>query len=117
MNLLLIDGDESFLKFLSTGLRKKNLCIRQANNAVSAIKILSEHKIDLILSGSEIPGSQLLLFICSLRGRFPDTPLILFSGRESGLNGNTALLLGANELVSKDLNFNQLYSAISKYAA
>jgi two-component system nitrogen regulation response regulator GlnG len=120
MNLLLIDGDEKYSTLLSSALQKKNLSIRLASTSTAALKILGEGKIDLILSSTEVPGSQTLLFLCSVKGRYPDTPLILLSDHSDNgalFNANTAFLLGADALIPRSRNFSQLYSTISKYTA
>lgn len=117
MNVLLIDKDEVFLNQLTTELGNQQLSIKQAHSDMMALKILSEEKIDLILTNAEIPGKQVLLFVCSLKGRYPNTPLILLAGTHPDFNVKTALLLGADAMIPKNLNLGQLYSTIHKYVA
>ncbi|MCC6372933.1 MAG: response regulator [Bacteroidia bacterium] len=117
MNLLLIDRDELYLKQLSTELKKNNLYVLTANGSGTALKILKETHIDLIISATESKASQALYLVLSIKGRYPDTPLILLSEKNSDINFNTAMLIGADELVPRNNNFAQLYSVISRYNA
>lgn len=117
MNLLLIDRESSFLNALAVELEKRSICARQANDAFTAFQILSEDKIDLILTSSGIQGANTLLFLCSVKGRYPNTPLIMLAEQGAPINFNTALILGVDELIPRSATFNQLYTSISRFAA
>ena len=117
MNLLLIDHDELYLKQLSQELKKNNLHVHIANGSGTALKILKEKHIDLIISAIENESSKVLYLVLSIKGRYPNTPLILLSGKDPGFNFNTAILMGVDELIPRNMDFKLLYSAISKYAA
>jgi DNA-binding NtrC family response regulator len=117
MNLLLIDSDESYLSQLSTNLKKHNIFVTTATGSGTALKILNKTHIDLVVSGIANNTSQAYYLVLSIKGRYPATPLILLSGNDPGFNFNTALLLGVNELIPRNMDFALLHSAISKYAA
>lgn len=117
MNLLLIDCDELYVKSLSAKFKKNKLDVHTANGSGTALKILRENQIDLIISATENTASRALYLVLSIKGRYPHTPLILLSENNSDINFNTAILIGANELIPRTNNFEQLYSVILRYCA
>ena len=50
MNILIIDDDKEFLFLLSTSLKKQGYKVHTATNGLKALDVLSENKVDLIIS-------------------------------------------------------------------
>lgn len=117
MNLLLIDNDVPFLEQLDQELSHHKFCTLKAKNACLAFKFLDENKVDLILLGTNLPDVPLMNFVCSVKGRHADTPLILLAEMDVDYHVKGALLLGANALVQKPLNYSVLYATINRYMA
>ena len=117
MNLLLIDGDLLFLNQLDQELHQQHFSTITAKNAHVALKVLNEKKIDLILSGTNLPDKPLMNFVCAVKGRHADTPLILLTHFDFDYKIKAALLLGANAYIEKPLNYSLLFATIKKYVA
>lgn len=117
MNLLLIDDDKVFLNQLHQQISRRQHHALKASDVSLALKILNENKVDVILAGASSPGIPMLTVICKIKGRHPETPLILLCSGEHNYFVKNALLLGADVLVTKPLDFSTLFATISKYAA
>jgi DNA-binding response OmpR family regulator len=117
MNLLLIDGDLLFLNQLDHELHQHHFSTTTAKNAYLALKVLNEKKIDIIISGTNLPDKPLMNFVCSVKGRHADTPLILLTSFDFDYKIKAALLLGANACIEKPLNYSLLFATINKYMA
>lgn len=80
MNILVIDDDEQFLFVMSELLKKYGFDVKTALNGMSALQIISESDIELVISDTIMPDTPIMSFICTLKSSWPDLPVILISG-------------------------------------
>ena len=116
MRILIVDDDEMMLLALSKKLRGNGYKVVAANNSIEALKLIGEHKIDLIISDIIMPcisGFTLLTMLKSFY--FLKIPIILISS----FNQENILLrshsLGAAEFVVKPINYEDLFRKVEKY--
>jgi len=114
MNILLIDDDKDFLFLLSKTMSKQGYHVYTALNGIKALDELSDHRIDIIISDVIMVDTPIMSLTCTLKNRYPKTPIILISGLPSGPLINNTLNLGADEFIPKPLNMNLLYSTIDR---
>ncbi|MGB6035579.1 MAG: response regulator, partial [Cryomorphaceae bacterium] len=58
MNILIVDDDPAFNKMLGSYLERKNYVVHAAHSADSAIKLLDQKKMDLVLTDFKLPGTN-----------------------------------------------------------
>ncbi len=117
MNILLIDDDPEFLYLLNDLINNKGFTAYTASNGIKALELMTEHKIDLVITDAIMPDTPIMSFICTLKNDYPHVPLILISGLPSNPLINNSLILGADEFIPKPLDTSNLFSAINKYKA
>jgi DNA-binding NtrC family response regulator len=117
MNILVIDDDEQFLFVLSELLQKHGFDVKTASNGMSALRIISENSINLVISDTIMPDTPIMSFICTLKNSWPDIPVILISGLPGSPLVNNSMILGADEFLPKPLDTTSLFTVINKFKA
>ncbi len=114
MTILLLDDNKELLFLLGQSLRKKGFEVHTALNGTAALVILSENKIDLVISDVIMFGTPIMSFTCTLKNLYPKIPLLLISGDPKNSLIDNAFTLGANEFIPKPINISELVAAINK---
>jgi len=78
--LLLVDDEANILSALKRLLRRDGHQILTANNGAEGLKILAEHRVDIILSDQRMPGMTGVDFLRAAKALYPDTIRIVLSG-------------------------------------
>lgn len=77
--LLLVDAESDILFALKRVFRHDGYTIVAANSATEALKVLSRHKIDVIISDQKMPGMSGIEFLRAAKNSFPDSVRIMLS--------------------------------------
>jgi DNA-binding NtrC family response regulator len=117
MTILLIDDDKEFLSLLSQSMSKRDFTVHTALNGMAALTILSENKIDLIISDVIMFSTPIMSLTCTLKNLYPRIPLIIVSGFTSSALIENSIILGADKFIPKPININLLVTAINKLTA
>ena len=115
-NILIIDDEIDICKLISGVLEDEGYQTYNAQNSDSAISILSEDNIDLIildvwLEGSKLDGIELLQEIHSTR---PEIPIIIISGHGNIDTAVTAIKIGAYDYLEKPFKTERLMHTIKE---
>jgi DNA-binding response OmpR family regulator len=117
MNILLIDDDPEFLFLLNELIRKNGFQSYTATNGIKALEIMTEQKIDLVITDAIMPDTPIMSFICTLKNEYPEVPLILISGLPTNPLISNSMIVGADEFIPKPINTSNLFVTINKYLA
>lgn len=117
MKILVIDDDEQFLFVMSELLKKYGFEVETAVNGMAALKIISDHPVNLVISDTIMPDTPIMSFICTLKNSWPEIPVILISGLPGSPLINNSLILGADEFLPKPIDTNSILTAINKFRA
>jgi CheY-like chemotaxis protein len=115
MNVLLVDDDKVYLQVLRKDLKNKEYDVFVATNGVDALKIISDEKIDLIISDIMMPcisGFTLLTMLKEFY--FSKIPLILISGYDNPDIEKQSMEKGASCFMSKPIDSDKLCSVINQ---
>jgi class 3 adenylate cyclase len=106
-HLLVVDDNAENRDMLSRRLRAHGFTIAVAENGPEALRLLEEVPFDLVLLDVVMPGMSGLEVLRDLRGRHDaaDLPVIMATARDDSNDVVTALRLGANDYVTKPLDF------------
>ena len=105
--LLVVDDDEANRDMLSRRLERKGFAVTVAEDGSRAIELVRERPFDLVLLDVLMPGLSGLDVLRELRLEFPATelPVIMATALPESVDVVEALRLGANDYVSKPLDF------------
>lgn len=111
----MIDDDEEFLYLLKELVSKYGFNVHTANNGIKALEVMTQNKIDLVITDAIMPDTPIMSFICTLKNSYPEVPLILISGLPSNPLINNSMILGADEFIPKPIDTSFLFRTINKY--
>lgn len=115
MHILLIDDHALFREALLYILNQlgANTVVHEAANSEEAVRLIEHTQdLDLILLDIDLPGTDGLSAMPTLRQLAPDVPLIILSGSESVQNVKAALDMGAVGYIPKSCNSHEMLSAM-----
>jgi CheY-like chemotaxis protein len=118
MRILVVDDDAMMLAAISKKLEEKKYDVSTTTDAVEALQILSEEKIDLVISDVIMPCISGLTFLTMLKNfYYSKVPLILISSYNQESIIMKAHSLGANYFLSKPIDYNQLILKIEEFTS
>ena len=105
--LLVVDDNEQNRDMLSRRLVKRGYAVLTAESGARALEMVRAESVDLILLDIEMPGMTGLEVLKALRetSTRADLPVIMATARDQGEDIVEALSLGANDYVTKPLDF------------
>ncbi len=106
-HLLVVDDNAENRDMLARRLRSHGFTIAVAESGPEALRLLEETPFDLVLLDVVMPGMSGLDVLRDLRPRHAaaDLPVIMATARDDSSDVVTALRLGANDYVTKPLDF------------
>ena len=108
--ILIVDDYEVCREVLAKQLIQLGYQVRQASNGEEALKVLSEHSIDLVLTDESMPqmlGSELASFI---NNHYQNIPVIVLTGQIQSLNSSLPCV---SQFVIKPVELTHLKEIIS----
>lgn len=111
--LLIVDDDPDLLSMLKELLEEHKYRVLSAGDGIEALEVLAEHAVDCVISDVRMPRMTGVQLLAAMRSRgFHGVPLILASGF-SDVTRQSAIALGAIDLLSKPYNFDSLLDLVS----
>ena len=116
--ILIIDDDPEYLRRTQNVLHN-HYKIYVANSGVSGIKLLSKHKVDLILLDYVMPvlNGPKVLEALKADPELSEIPVVFLSGQTDVRSITTAMTLGSENYISKALAAKELAAVIADYFA
>jgi len=115
MNFLVVDDNRLLNRFLVTYLRSKGHSCSALTDGSKVESWLDLNKCDAVVLDIGMPKIDGLSMISIIRNRYPDLPIIIFTGLgydEEMMQA--ARYAGANGYVSKGLGPSEIYSALMR---
>jgi diguanylate cyclase (GGDEF)-like protein/PAS domain S-box-containing protein len=116
-SLLVVDDNESNRDALSRRLKLKGYTVSVAASGYEALELAATDAYDLVLLDVEMPGLSGLEVLARLRETRSATelPIIMFTARSEGADVVEAFRLGANDYVTKPIDFPVALARISTH--
>jgi DNA-binding NtrC family response regulator len=115
MKILVVDDEAPVREMLKRGLSQMGgFSVEVAQNGLEAIKKTEEDVFDLLLTDMKMPEMDGLELLKMIRAMWPDMIVILMTGYGSIETAVEAMKLGANDYITKPIDFNELFIHISK---
>lgn len=112
--LLLVDDEERFLKTTKILLEKKGLDVFTATNGLEAIRILDEHRIDVVILDVKMPGIDGVEVLRKTKQKYPLLEVIMLTGHASVESAVEGLKLGAFDYVMKPCDIMDLLDKVNQ---
>ena len=118
-SILVVDDDEAVRLLLTRRLEKSGFRVITAADGAEAIELLNTEAIDLVLLDTMMPNVNGHEVLKSVRRKHASTPLpiIMITALETGPDVIEALRLGANDYVTKPVDFELLFKRIAVHLA
>jgi len=114
---LVVDDDEVFRTQLRRALEKRNWAVREAPDGSRAIELARAQTPDLAVVDLRLPGMPGLEIVQQLRALSATTAIIVLTGYGSIPTALAAIRVGADDLLTKPADADQIMAAYSKLSA
>ena len=115
LEILVVDDDELIRDLIAEWLAAEGYRTRTADNGETALRLLREHRSDLIITDLHMPKLGGKEAVARMRSAHPDVPVIAVSGHfRSGrhVTPEGVLALGARRALAKPFSRQDLLSAV-----
>src|ERR1700683_864743 len=118
MRILVVDDDKMTLTAISKKLREENYDVSTTIDVVEALTILSDEKIDLVISDVIMPCLSGFTFLIMMKNfYYSGVPFIFISSYDQESVIRTAHNLGARYFISKPIDYEELFLKIEEFAS
>jgi DNA-binding NtrC family response regulator len=114
--VLLVDDEPAILRMFRTALAAAGFEIEEARDGHAALERLAKGTFDVIVSDVNMPGCGGLELLQNVHERYPDTPMILMTGKPSHEASKRAAELGAVRYLVKPVFPAALKEAVERAA-
>ncbi len=99
--LLIVDDDTAMREMLSSLFRGRGYAVEEAESAAGALERAGEQCFDVVLSDIRMPGKTGIEMVGELRGRLPETPIVLMTAFGSIDSAVESMRAGAFDYITK----------------
>jgi DNA-binding response OmpR family regulator len=115
MKILVVDDDKLMLSVVSKRLKNKGYNVFSTDNGVESLRIISEEKIDLVISDVMMPCLSGFTLITMLKNfYFLNIPVLLISAGKQENKILNSHGIQEDSFFSKPIDFNRLYNRIEE---
>jgi len=112
--ILVVDDDRKVRSFCREVLELQNFSVEEAENGAKALKKLEKTSFSLILSDIMMPDISGLDLASKVRGKYPDTFVILITGHASINLAKDAIQRGAFDFITKPFKIEELNQTVAR---
>ena len=111
--LLCVDSDKAIIDAISIYFTRQGYKTFKASSAEKALKVLSKHHIDLVMTDILVPGMDGLELTKIIKKNY-DSDVIIFTGYKPNCSYEKAIALGASDFFYKPFKFEDLLDSIRR---
>ena len=114
--VLVVDDEADMLWMLQRNLNKgmENVEILAAESGEEALSILSDKKVNLVISDINMPGMNGLDLLLEITNRYPHTGVIIMTAYPSNTFENQAMLSGSLRFIEKPFDINDMRKIVQE---
>jgi|SRR5690554_4777531 len=112
MNILVIEDEPGIANFLKQGLEEEAYSVDIEENGSEGLHRALSGSYDLLLLDWMVPGLSGIEVCRQFRKKFPDTPIIFLTAKDTVEETIFGLQAGANDYLKKPFNFDELVERI-----
>jgi len=106
--ILIIEDERLFLTLARDGLENAGFAVQVAENAAQALQILEGGPVRAVILDVVMPELDGLGLLAGIRSKYPDTPVVVVSGRDAPRTEAEARRLGVVECLRKPLSVDEM---------
>ena len=110
--VLLVDDETDFLEAMSERMTARNMVVETATSALEAIEKTNSDSFDAIILDYQLPEMDGLNVLKEIKGRHPETRIILLTGFATVKKRAEAMKMGALDLLEKPVDLRVLSEKI-----
>lgn len=114
IKVLLVDDEKDFVAYMAKRLRARGMDVEITHDAESAIQLVEDHGVDVIVLDLRMPGMDGLEALQALKNIRPDIPVIMLSGHGTIDAAEEGKKCGAADYLFKPCDINILCQAIER---
>ena len=112
IQLLLVDDEELFLSTTKKLLEKRGVNTATSANGFDALKILEEHRIDVVILDVKMPGLDGVEVLRKIKRKYPLIEVIMLTGHASVESAVEGLKLGAFDYLTKPSSIEEIIAKV-----
>src|SRR5207247_3308729 len=114
--VLIVDDDLALLQALPEALRLRmpGVTVETADSGAAALDRIAAWDYDAIVTDIKMPGMDGLALLAEIRGRRPDTPILMITGHGEETLPIHALPRGACDFIQKPIDRDQIVAAVHR---
>src|SRR5437870_12049511 len=115
-HVLIVDDDPALLEALPEALRLRmgGVTVETADSAAAALDRMAARDYDAILADIKMPGMDGLALLAEIRGRQPDTPILMITGHAEHDLAVRALRGGAYDFIRKPIDRDYVVASLRR---
>ncbi len=114
INILVVDDEPAIREVLEKILEKGGFNVATVNSAKLALNYLKSHRINLLISDIKMPEMSGLELLKIAKLRHPEVAVIIMTAYGDSYSVKDALLLGADEYITKPFKAEELSLVIER---
>jgi CheY-like chemotaxis protein len=111
-SILVADDDSDIRNLLRSVLENEGYEVHTASNGKEAVALLGEKQVGVVLTDLAMPERDGIEMMVEIRKEYPDLKIIAMSGRFAGPVLDSAKRLGANAILTKPLQVDELLKTL-----
>jgi len=112
--VLVVDDDPNILSAFQDFFRKEGCSIISSSSAESAMELLKQHSVDLIITDIRLKEQSGLTFLLEVKRVWRGLPVIVMTGYPEVITENDVKHYGADFFFQKPLNLEKFRDAVRK---
>src|SRR3989441_8030066 len=114
--VLIVDDDAALLQALPEALRlrMREVTVDTADSAAAALDQIAARDYDAIVTDIKMPGMDGLTLLAEIRGRRPDTPILMITGHGEDALAIQALRGGAYDFIPKPIDRDHIIASLHR---
>lgn len=113
-HILLVDDEPLFGLTTATLLKQNEFDVTLCENGQAGLEKLASQAFHLVIADLNMPGNMNLEFLTETRGKYPNTPLIVLTGRPSLPSAIESVRLGIHDYLIKPIELQDLLHSIER---
>lgn len=110
--ILVVDDDEDLREVMFSIFALQGFTVLQADNGVTALDMILNSKIDVVVSDIRMPGGDGLTLLQKVRDHDPKLPIVIFVTGFADISISDCIRIGAQQVFSKPFNQKDLVDAV-----
>ncbi len=112
--VLIVDDEKEFLEIMAERMRVRDMEVTTSTSATEALALIATEAYDAVIMDFMMPNIDGIQAIKAIKGKKPETQIILLTGHATVQKGVEAMKAGAMDFVEKPADIDALLEKVKK---